>query len=242
MPRAGCSVTLIFAPGVAPGFGFLPGRYGRNVMAGSVSSGMSSSRSRSKLPRFWFTADAACSSSASVKSTPKIFSAQSSVGLSMRGAGCCRASAGAARLPATAAGIAVRNLRRATPRGRAVSSTLRSMNPPVGGKHTLRIACRIPALETPLRDASRFDPDSRPPGRSRRCLCAPAGEAAHRIVRVDLPAARQHADRCRRGDRQRTRRRRAPRSRSSRQLRAGHLRTASGGRRRGSHHRPDGAG
>ena len=39
--RRRLSVTLILAPGVAPGFGFLPGRYGRKVIAGSVSSGMS---------------------------------------------------------------------------------------------------------------------------------------------------------------------------------------------------------
>ena len=68
--------------------------------------------------RLRLTPAAACFSSASVKSTPKIFSAQSSVALSMRGACCCAAPA--ARLAPTAAGIAARKRRRATLRGRAM--------------------------------------------------------------------------------------------------------------------------
>ena len=46
---------MIAAPGVAPGFGFRPGRYGRKVTAGSVSSGMSSLRSCSNDSRLRFT-------------------------------------------------------------------------------------------------------------------------------------------------------------------------------------------
>ena len=113
-----CSVTLIFAPGVAPGFGFLPGRYGRNVIAGSVSSGTSIARSCSKASRLRLTPASACSSSASEKSTPKIFSPHSSTSLLMRRACSCAggcASAGSARPPATAAGTAFRNRRRRAP-------------------------------------------------------------------------------------------------------------------------------
>ncbi len=61
-----------------------PGRYGRNVTAGSVSSGTSMARSCSKASRLRLTPLSACSSSASEKSTPKIFSPQSSVVLADR--------------------------------------------------------------------------------------------------------------------------------------------------------------
>src|SRR6266540_3437389 len=82
-------------------------------MAGSVSSGMFNCRSCSYEDRLFPATLAACSSSASVKSTPKIFSAQSSVAGSTRGAVCCCCAIdGSANPPAIAAGIAARKRRR----------------------------------------------------------------------------------------------------------------------------------
>ena len=71
--------SLSRAPGVACPEGARPGRYGRNVIAGSVSSGTSSLRSSSYEERLRLAPRSAISSSASLKSTPKTFSAQPSV-------------------------------------------------------------------------------------------------------------------------------------------------------------------
>ena len=92
------------------------------MIAGSVSSGMFSSRSCSKLSRLRLTPLSACCSSASVKSTPKIFSAQSSVAWIDRAPArrLLRASGGSGKAPGDRGGnrgeeiaAAARHVRRA---------------------------------------------------------------------------------------------------------------------------------
>ena len=88
-----CSGIRSRAFGVADPLGLLPGRYGRNVIAGSVSRGMSTFRSCSKLIRLRLTPLSACCRSASLKSSPATFSVHSSVSLPIGCSDCCRAAA-----------------------------------------------------------------------------------------------------------------------------------------------------